>query len=36
MPIHVTENPLTSVAIGSGRCLEEFETLKKVLITSST
>jgi rod shape-determining protein MreB and related proteins len=35
MPVHLTENPLTSVAIGSGRCLEEFEALKKVLITSS-
>jgi rod shape-determining protein MreB and related proteins len=35
MPIHLTENPLSSVAIGSGRCLEEFETLKKVLISSS-
>ena len=35
MPIHITENPLTSVAVGSGKALEEFETLKKVLISSS-
>jgi rod shape-determining protein MreB len=35
MPIHVTENPLSCVAIGSGRCLEEFEALKRVLIASS-
>jgi len=35
MPIHIASDPLTSVAIGSGRCLEEFETLKKVLISSS-
>jgi rod shape-determining protein MreB and related proteins len=35
VPIHITDNPLTSVAIGSGKCLEEFESLKKVLISSS-
>ncbi len=35
MPIHTTEDPLSSVAIGSGKCLEEFEALKKVLISSS-
>ncbi|HVE76448.1 MAG TPA: rod shape-determining protein [Actinomycetota bacterium] len=35
MPIHVTENPLTCVAVGSGKCLEEFEALKRVLIASS-
>ncbi len=35
MPIHITENPLSSVVIGSGRCLEEFEALKKVLISST-
>jgi rod shape-determining protein MreB len=35
MPIHVADNPLQSVAIGSGKCLEEFEALKKVLIQSS-
>jgi rod shape-determining protein MreB len=35
MPIHVAEQPLSCVAIGSGKCLEEFEVLKRVL-TSST
>ncbi len=35
MPIHITDNPLSSVAVGSGKCLEEFEALKKVLISSS-
>ncbi len=35
MPIHTTDSPLDSVAIGSGKCLEEFEALKKVLISSS-
>ena len=35
MPIHVAERPLDSVAIGSGKCLEEFEALKRVLISSS-
>jgi rod shape-determining protein MreB and related proteins len=35
MPIHIIDSPLSSVAIGSGKCLEEFEALKKVLISSS-
>jgi rod shape-determining protein MreB len=35
MPVHITENPLQSVAIGSGKCLEEFEALRRVLISSS-
>ena len=35
MPIHVADQPLNSVAIGSGKCLEEFEALKRVLISSS-
>jgi rod shape-determining protein MreB len=29
MPIHVAESPLTCVAIGSGRALEEFEVMRK-------
>src|ERR1700688_1881402 len=36
MPIVVARDPLNCVAIGSGQCLEEFEALKQVLITSST
>jgi len=35
MPIHLADTPLYSVVLGSGRCLEEFDTLKKVLISSS-
>ncbi len=35
MPIHVSDAPLDSVVMGSGKCLEEFETLKRVLISSS-
>jgi rod shape-determining protein MreB len=35
MPIHLTENPLSCVVIGSGKCLEEFEALKRVLVASS-
>ncbi|WP_323185649.1 rod shape-determining protein [Kitasatospora sp. NBC_01287] len=31
MPIHIAENPLDSVALGSGRCVEEFEDLQQVL-----
>ncbi len=34
MPIHVADEPLQSVAIGSGRCVEEFEVLKQVLMSS--
>ncbi|MGZ4146771.1 MAG: rod shape-determining protein, partial [Actinomycetota bacterium] len=35
MPVHIAENPLSSVAIGSGRCLEEFEILQRVLVSPS-
>jgi rod shape-determining protein MreB len=35
MPIHVAENPLSCVVIGSGKCLEEFEVLRRVLISSN-
>jgi rod shape-determining protein MreB len=34
MPIHIADNPLHSVAIGSGKCVEEFEALRSVLISS--
>jgi rod shape-determining protein MreB len=34
MPIRVASNPLTSVVVGSGQCLEEFDALKQVLISS--
>jgi rod shape-determining protein MreB len=35
MPIIVARDPLLSVVIGGGQCLEEFEALKQVLISSS-
>ena len=33
MPVTLTDDPLGSVVLGTGRALEELETLKKVLIT---
>ena len=33
MPIHISERPLQAVAEGSGKCIEEFEALEKVLIS---
>ena len=33
MPIHVAERPLDAVVEGSGKCIEEFEALEKVLIS---
>jgi rod shape-determining protein MreB len=35
MPIMLADEPLQAVAEGSGKCLEEFEALKRVLISSS-
>ncbi len=35
MPIHIADNPLHSVALGSGKCVEEFEALQQVLISES-
>ncbi len=32
MPIHIAEQPLDCVALGSGKCVEEFEALQPVLI----
>ena len=36
MPLLISESPLHCVAIGSGQCLEEFEALKQVLISSTS
>jgi len=33
MPVRIADNPLSSVAIGSGKCLEEFEVLQRVLVS---
>jgi rod shape-determining protein MreB len=35
MPIVTAAKPLQSVVIGSGKCLEEFDTLQSVLVSSS-
>ncbi len=32
MPIHITDDPLHSVALGAGKCVEEFDALQRVLI----
>ncbi|MFN8194588.1 MAG: rod shape-determining protein [Nocardioidaceae bacterium] len=32
MPVHVADHPLTSVAIGAGRCVEEYDALQQVLV----
>ncbi len=31
MPIHIADNPLDSVALGAGKCVEEYEALQQVL-----
>ena len=33
MPIHVAKDPLNSVVVGTGKCVEEFEALQQVLIS---
>ena len=35
MPVHVADNPLHSVAVGSGRCVEQFQALRQVLVAES-
>ncbi|WP_417553908.1 rod shape-determining protein [Microbispora sp. NBC_01189] len=32
MPVHLAENALDSVALGSGKCVEDFEALQQVLV----
>jgi rod shape-determining protein MreB and related proteins len=34
MPVHVAEDPLSSVAQGAGRCVEEYEALQQLLVTN--
>jgi rod shape-determining protein MreB len=36
IPVVLARDPMNCVAIGSGQCLEEFEALNQVLITSSS
>jgi rod shape-determining protein MreB len=33
MPVHVADDPLHSVAMGAGKCVEEFEALQQVLVS---
>ncbi len=32
MPIHLADKPLDSVALGTGKCVEDFDTLRQVLV----
>ncbi|MGH8982339.1 MAG: rod shape-determining protein [Acidimicrobiia bacterium] len=34
MPVFMADNPLLSVVLGSGQCLEQFDVLKQVLLSS--
>ena len=34
MPVMLTDDPLSAVVLGTGRALEEIDTMKRVLITS--
>lgn len=34
VPVHITEQPLESVVLGAGRCLEAFESIRSVLINT--
>ena len=33
MPIIIADSPLHSVALGSGRCVEDFDALQQVLVS---
>ncbi len=35
MPVHVADKPLDSVALGTGKCVEDFDTLRQVLVPES-
>ncbi len=35
MPVHIADDPLTSVALGAGTCVEEFDALRQVLVADS-
>src|SRR5215831_13337270 len=32
MPVHIADTPLDSVVLGTGKCVEDFETLRQVLV----
>jgi rod shape-determining protein MreB len=35
MPVHIAADPLSSVVLGSGKCVEEFEALQQVLVAEN-
>jgi rod shape-determining protein MreB len=35
MPVHVAHDPLSSVVLGAGKCVEEFEALQQVLVAEN-
>nr|WP_305790813.1 MULTISPECIES: rod shape-determining protein [Actinomadura] len=35
MPIHLVDNPLDSVVLGTGKCVEDFDSLRQVLVPES-
>ena len=35
MPVRIADTPLQAVVLGSGKCLEEFEVLQRVLVSPS-
>jgi rod shape-determining protein MreB len=35
MPVQVADNPLDSVVLGTGKCVEDFETLRQVLVPNT-
>jgi rod shape-determining protein MreB len=35
MPVHIADEPLHSVAMGAGKCVEEFEALQQVLVSEA-
>jgi rod shape-determining protein MreB len=32
LPFHLAENPLESVVLGAGKCVEDFDALQQVLV----
>ena len=36
MPVRISDTPLQAVVLGSGKCLEEFEVLQRVLVSPSS
>jgi rod shape-determining protein MreB and related proteins len=35
LPVHLADNPLESVALGTGKCVEDFEALGQILLSDS-